>query len=71
LRYKALNTLYTIRILMVTSNETTVKSSKWLIEEVDKFINKNNKNKSDFPSKRNFVDRAIMQLLETQGVNLG
>lgn len=56
---------------MVTSNETTVKSSKWLIEEVDKFINKNNKNKSDFPSKRNFVDRAIMQLLETQGVNLG
>lgn len=71
MRYKALNTLYTIRILMVTSNETTVKSSKWLIEEVDKFINKNNKNKSDFPSKRNFVDRAIMQLLETQGVNLG
>ena len=56
---------------MVTSNETTVKASKWLIEEIDKFINKNNKNKSDFPSKRNFVDRAIMQLLEAQGVNLG
>ena len=56
---------------MVTSNETTVKASKWLIEEIDKFINKNNKNKSDFPSKRNFVDRAIMQLLEIQGINLG
>jgi hypothetical protein len=55
---------------MVTSNETTVKASKWLIQEVDKYINKNNKNKSDFPSKRNFVDRAIMLLLEERGMNL-
>jgi len=55
---------------MVTSDETTVKASKWLINEVDSYINKNNKNKSDFPSKRNFVDRAIMLLLEQRGVNL-
>jgi len=55
---------------MVTSDETTVKASKWLIKEVDNYINKNNKNKSDFPSKRNFVDRAIMLLLEQRGVNL-
>jgi len=55
---------------MVTSNETTVKISKWLIEKVDKYLNKNNKNQSDFPSKRNFVDRAVMQLLEQRGVDL-
>ena len=55
---------------MVTSDETTVKASKWLIQEVDGYINKNNKNKSDFPSKRNFVDRAIMLLLEQRGINL-
>lgn len=55
---------------MVTSDETTVKISRWLIKEVDKYINKNNKNKTDFPSKRNFVDRAVMQLLEQRDVNL-
>lgn len=55
---------------MVTTPETTVKTSKWLIEEIDKFINQNRKNKSDFPSKRNFVDRAIIRLLEEQGVSL-
>jgi len=55
---------------MATSNETTVKISKWLIEEVDKYINKNNKNKTDFPSKRNFVDRAVMLLLEQRGIDL-
>jgi metal-responsive CopG/Arc/MetJ family transcriptional regulator len=55
---------------MVTNKETTVKLSRWLLEEVDKFINKNMKNASDFPSKRNFVDRAIIKLLEEQGVDL-
>ena len=53
---------------MVTNKETTVKVSKWLIDEVDKFINANMKNASDFPSKRNFVDRAIIMLLEKRGV---
>jgi len=55
---------------MVTNKETTVKVSKWLIDEVDRFINKNMKNASDFPSKRNFVDRAVIKLLEESGVNL-
>ena len=55
---------------MVTNKETTVKASRWLVEEIDKFINQNMKNASDFPSKRNFVDRAVMMLLEEQGVNL-
>lgn len=60
----------TICIHMVTSDETTVKISKWLIKEVDKYINKNNKNQTDFPSKRNFVDRAVMLLLEQREVDL-
>jgi hypothetical protein len=54
----------------MVSDETTVKISRWLVEEIDKYINKNNKNKSDFPSKRNFVDRAVMLLLEQKEVNL-
>ena len=55
---------------MVTNKETTVKASRWLVEEIDKFVNLNLKNASDFPSKRNFVDRAIIRLLEEKGVNL-
>ena len=55
---------------MVTNKETTVKISKWLLDEVDKFINKNMKNASDFPSKRNFIDRAVIIMLEERGVNL-
>ncbi|MBR9706634.1 hypothetical protein GOV14_06375 [Candidatus Pacearchaeota archaeon] len=55
---------------MVTNKETTVKVSRWLVEEIDKYVNKNMKNASDFPSKRNFVDRAIMLLLEEKGVKL-
>jgi len=55
---------------MVTSQETTAKVSKWLIDEIERYINKNMKNKSDFPSKRNFIDRAVIKLLEERGVNL-
>ena len=46
---------------MVTTQETTVKMSKWLVDEVEKYVNRNLKNKSEFPSKRNFVDRAVMK----------
>jgi len=55
---------------MVTNPETVVKISRWLLEETEKYINKNKKNKSDFPSKRNFVDRAVIRLLEENGVKL-
>jgi hypothetical protein len=55
---------------MATSQETTVKISKWLVDEIENYINRNMKNQSDFPSKRNFVDRAVMKLLEERGVNL-
>lgn len=46
--------------------ETTVKVSKWLIDEVDKFINLNQRNSSEFPSKKNLVDRAIINFLESK-----
>ena len=62
--------LVTICIQMVTNPETTVKISKWLLEEIDKFVDKNKKNKSIFPTKRNFVDRAVIKLLEDKGVKL-
>ena len=55
---------------MVTTTETTVKVSRWLVKEIDSFINKNKKTQTDFPSKRNFVDRAVMLFLENHGVNL-
>lgn len=55
---------------MVTNPETTTKISKWLLNEITKFSDKNKKNKSDFPSYKNFVDRAVMRLLEEKGVKL-
>lgn len=55
---------------MVTNPEITVKMSKGLVNEVENFINKNLKNKANFPSKRNFLDRAVIKLLEENGVNL-
>jgi len=56
---------------MTTTQETTVKISKWLISEVEDFVRLNKKNMSNFPSKRNLVDRAVMQFLEEKGVSLG
>ena len=55
---------------MVTNPETTVKISRWLLDEIEKFVDKNKKNKSDYPTKRNFVDRAVIRLLEEKGVTL-
>ncbi|MCX6711410.1 MAG: hypothetical protein NT139_00015 [Candidatus Woesearchaeota archaeon] len=54
---------------MVTK-ETTVKISQWLLDEIEKFINTNKRNKTNYPSKRNFVDRAIIKQLEDEGINL-
>ncbi|MBU3923810.1 MAG: hypothetical protein KJ592_02745 [Nanoarchaeota archaeon] len=58
---------------MVTKNtkrkDTAVRVSRWLDEEVENYIS-NKKNKVAFPSKRNFVDTAVMQLLEKKGVKV-
>ena len=53
---------------MVT--ETTVKISKWVLDEIDGYVNKTKKNKTEFPSKRNFVDRAVINFLELKGIKL-
>ena len=55
---------------MVTNNETTVKVSRWLISEVDRYILANMRNQTEFPSKRNFVDKAIIDFLEKRGFKL-
>ena len=62
-----------ICILMVTSsfkrNDTAVRVSRWLDEEIENYIS-DRKIKIEFPSKRNFVDNAVMHLLEGKGVKL-
>lgn len=55
---------------MVTNPQAVTKISKWLLEEIAKFVDKNKRNKSEFPSNRNFVDRAVIKLLEERGVKL-
>ena len=55
---------------MVTNAETTVKVSKWLIKEVDSYLQSSMRNQTEFPSKRNFVDKAIIELLMKRGLKL-
>ncbi len=52
------------------NNETTVKISRWLVGEIDKFIKKTNRNKSEFPSKKTFVDIAVIEKLERKGIKI-
>ncbi len=55
---------------MVTNEETTVKVSKWLVGEVEKYLGGSIRNKTEFPSKRNFVDKAIIEFLEKRRFKL-
>lgn len=55
---------------MVTNTETTVKISKWLVEEIDTYLRKNKRNLTEFPSKKTFVDLAVISFLEKRGVKL-
>ena len=63
----------TISIFMVTNGtqrgDTAIRVSRWLDEEIEGYIS-DKKKKVAFPSKRNFVDTAVMQLLEKEGVKL-
>lgn len=52
------------------NEDSTVKISKWLLNEIESFVNKNRKNKTAFPSKRNFVDRAVLNFLELNGAKI-
>jgi len=49
--------------------DIAVKVSRWLDKEVQDYIS-DRLNKVEFPSKRNFVDKAVMRLLEEKGVRL-
>jgi hypothetical protein len=52
------------------TTETTVKISKWVSEEIESFVAKNRRNRTEFPSKKNLVDKAVINLLEEKGVKL-
>jgi len=59
--------LITISLFMVISSnkrsDTAVRISRWLDEAVENYIS-DKKTRVKFPSKRNFVDTAVLQLLE-------
>lgn len=54
----------------MANEDSTVKISKWLLDEIETFVNRNRKNKTAFPSKRNFVDRAVLNFLELNGAKV-
>ena len=54
----------------MVNEESTVKISRWLLDEIESYVNRSKKNKTDFPSKRNFVDRAVLNFLELKGVKI-
>jgi hypothetical protein len=55
---------------MEKSNETTVKISRWLVQEIENYLGKSKRNLTEFPSKKTFVDVAVMSFLEKRGVKL-
>ena len=58
---------------MVTTtkrNDTSIRMSKWLDTAIEGYIS-DKKIRVEFPSKRNLVDKAVMQFLEEREVNLG
>jgi hypothetical protein len=57
---------------MVTTDrrrDTAVRVSKWLDREVERLLD-DRRVKLEYPSKRNFVDTAILRLLEEKGVKI-
>lgn len=50
--------------------DTHTRISKWLDGEIDKFVRSSGKISVEFPSKKNFVDSAVLKLLEEKGVKL-
>jgi hypothetical protein len=50
-------------------SDTAVRISRWLDEAIENYIS-NKRVSVSFPSKRNFVDTAVMQLLEKKKVKL-
>jgi len=75
LSYKFFQNIYivlvTISMFMVTKTrkrkDTAVRVSKWLDKEIENYLT-DKKIKIEFPSKRNFIDTAVLQLLEEKKV---
>ena len=63
--------LVTLSIFMVTKKrkDTVVRLSRWLDKKIDRYIS-DKKTRLEFPTKRNFVDCAVMRLLEEKEVNI-
>jgi len=64
--------MVTISIFMVIKSkrkDTAIRLSKWIDKEIEGYIS-DRKTRVEFPSKRNLVDKAVMQFLEEKGVNL-
>ena len=59
-----------IQLVTMVNNEKTVKISRWLVEEVQGYISRSKRYLSEFPSKKTFVDRAVIEMLERRGVEL-
>ena len=51
-------------------SDTAVRVSKWIDRAVSSYISQDKKMQIEFPSKRNFVDKAVLKLLEERGVKL-
>ena len=49
--------------------DTAIRLSRWIDREIEGYIS-DRKTKVEFPSKRNLVDKAVMQFLEGRGVRL-
>lgn len=56
-------------MVMKKRSDTVVRVSRWLDKEVERYL-RDRKVKIKFPSKRNFVDKAVLQLLEDKGVEI-
>jgi hypothetical protein len=56
-------------LLSAKRTDVVVRVSRWLDEAIEGYIS-DRKVRLEFPSKRNLVDRAILQFLENRKVNL-
>ena len=56
-------------VTQLKRKDTAIRLSKWIDSEIEGYIS-DRKTKVEFPSKRNLVDKAVMQFLEERGVKL-
>ena len=57
-------------VTKLSNKERTARISPYLLEKIQKFRQMNKVNKSLYPSDKNFIDRAVIDLLKKEGVDL-